>query len=139
MLNDFYHLEYLDYCFHLHCYTLSVLANVSFGLHQVFYVELRSLYRTLNWTLYLIQRVDCSHSIKHDWVQVLSYCRYPLLFTVVETEPAISRWFHLEALFNQMPITIILSVLLDNSLWILENYKPNVFINQWDSTHNDNV
>ena len=48
-----HHLEYSDYC-HLNCYTHNILANMSFGLLQVFHVELRSLQWTLNRTLYLI-------------------------------------------------------------------------------------
>ena len=46
--------------------------------------------------------VNCSNSINHDRVQVLSYGKNSLLFLpVVEIEPATSKWFHSEALFNQ--------------------------------------
>ena len=44
--DNLYCLEYSDYC--LHCYTHDVLANVSFGLPQIFHAEFRSLHRTLN-------------------------------------------------------------------------------------------
>ena len=43
--------------------------------------------------------VDCSNSVNHELVQVLSYCKYFLLvLPEVGIEPATSRWFHLEAL-----------------------------------------
>ena len=46
--------------------------------------------------------VDCSSSVKHDWVQVLSYSKCFLLFLpVVRIEPATSRWSHSEALSSQ--------------------------------------
>ena len=47
-LDDFDQLEYSDFCLH------NVLANTSFGLLQVFYVELESLRRHLNRIVYLI-------------------------------------------------------------------------------------
>ena len=50
-----YNFEYSDYWPHLYCYTVNVLVDISFGLLQVFYVELGSLYRISNWTLYLIR------------------------------------------------------------------------------------
>ena len=34
-----------------YCFIHNVSADASFGLLQVFFVELRSLYRTLNWIL----------------------------------------------------------------------------------------
>ena len=43
-VSSFYHFEYSDHCLHLH----NVLADTSFGLLQVYYIELRSLHRTLN-------------------------------------------------------------------------------------------
>ena len=70
--DNFYHLKYSDYCLHLHCYTHNVSANMSFNL-LVFHVEFGDLHRTLNCTVYLIHGGDCSISINHDWVQVLSY------------------------------------------------------------------
>ena len=46
--------------------------------------------------------MDCSNSVNHDWVQVLSYYRYSMLFlSVVGIEPATARWFHSEALSSQ--------------------------------------
>ena len=53
---NFYHLQYSDYCLHIHCYTQNVSADMPFGLLQVYYAKLGSLYRTENWTLYLIYR-----------------------------------------------------------------------------------
>ena len=47
-LDNFYNLEFSNYCLHLYCYIHNVLADVSFGLLQVFLVELRCLYATLN-------------------------------------------------------------------------------------------
>ena len=48
---------------------------------------------------------DCSNSFNHDRVQVLSYCKYSLLFLlpVAEIEPVTSRWFHSVALSNWTP------------------------------------
>ena len=47
-------------------------------------------------------RVDCSNSVNHYWVQVMSYSKYSLLFLpVVGIEPATSRWFHSEAFSNE--------------------------------------
>ena len=41
--------------------------------------------------------MDCSNSINHNKVQVLSYSKYSLLcLPVVRIEPVTSRWFHLE-------------------------------------------
>ena len=57
-LDNFYHFEYLGYCFHLYCYIHNVLAKVSFGLLQGIHVELLSLHGTLNWALYWIKMVD---------------------------------------------------------------------------------
>ena len=48
--------------------------------------------------------VDRSNSVNHDRIQVLSYCKYSLsVLPFVGIEPATSRWFHSEALSNQMP------------------------------------
>ena len=44
--------------------------------------------------------VDCSNSVNHNQIQILSYGYLP----VVRIEPATFRWFLLEAL-NQMPIS----------------------------------
>ena len=53
---ELYLLKYSDYCLHLHCYIQKILADMSFGLLQVFHGELRSLQRTLNWMLFLNSR-----------------------------------------------------------------------------------
>ena len=45
MPDDFYHSGFSDYCFHLYCYIPQVSVDVSSGLLQVFFVELRSLTR----------------------------------------------------------------------------------------------
>ena len=64
------------------------------GVHPELWTEL------FIWTT----DVDSSNSVNHDRTQVFSYRKYFVLFLlVVEIEPAISRWFHLEALSNQLP------------------------------------
>ena len=61
--------------------------------------------------------VDYSNSVNHDWVQVLNYCKYSLLFLpVVGIEPATSRWFHTETLSNQS-LYPLLHVLLSGRIW----------------------
>ena len=35
-MNDYYYLEYSDCCLHFHSYTHNILADVTFGLFQVF-------------------------------------------------------------------------------------------------------
>ena len=37
-LDNFYHLEYSDFCLHLYCYIHSVSVDASFGLLLVFHV-----------------------------------------------------------------------------------------------------
>ena len=53
-LGNVYHFELLDNCLHLYDYTHNVLADASFGLFQIFHVELGNPYRTSNRTHYLI-------------------------------------------------------------------------------------
>ena len=53
-LDNFYHIEYLDYCLNLYCYIHNVSADASFDFVQVFHVELGSPRRTSNRTLDLI-------------------------------------------------------------------------------------
>ena len=60
--DNIYKSLYLDYCYLL-CYSHSVSAIMSFGLHQVFHVELGSRYRTLNRTLYKCIALDFSNSV----------------------------------------------------------------------------
>ena len=81
-------LKYSVYRLHLYCYAHNVLADMFFGLLQVFHIEIRSRQRISNfiWTI----GVDCSNSVNHDWIQVLSYCK--LLLPVVGIETATSRW-----------------------------------------------
>ena len=59
-----------------YCYNHNVSADMSFDLLHAFHVELSSLLRTWNWTLYLIHGVDCFISLNHDWAQVLNYNKY---------------------------------------------------------------
>ena len=50
-------LGYSDYCLQLYCYIHNISADASFGLLQVFCVELWSLHGTSNQTLYLKKNV----------------------------------------------------------------------------------
>ena len=68
----------------------------------------------------LSTRVDCSNSVNHDQVQVLSYRKYSLLFLpVVGIEPVTSRWFHSEAFSNQTPYPLHHVSLLNNKEYLL--------------------
>ena len=49
----------------------------------------------------------------------------------VTIEPATSRWFCLLELREQMPLTVMVSLLLDNSEWIFGTYKLNVLTSLW--------
>ena len=69
-VDNFYHLEY---CFHFHCYTHNVSADISFGLLQVFHVELESLHRPLNEPFIQSMGLHSSNSINYDRLKVLSY------------------------------------------------------------------
>ena len=80
-LDNFYHSEYLEYCLHLHCNVHYVSADASFGLLQVFHVELGSPHRTSSRTFYLIQGIEYSNSVNHDRVQAFSHGKYSFLFT----------------------------------------------------------
>ena len=53
-LDDCYRFVYSNHCLHLYCYIHNVSADVSFGLLQVFLVELQSLHRTSSRTLYSV-------------------------------------------------------------------------------------
>ena len=48
---NFHHLFYSDNCLNLYCYIHIVSTNISFGLFQVFHVELGSIDDTLNRSL----------------------------------------------------------------------------------------
>ena len=65
----FLSLRVSDYCLHLYCYFHHVSADMSSGLLQVF-VELGNLHGTSNYVFYWIH--DCSDSVSHNRVQVLS-------------------------------------------------------------------
>ena len=68
---------------------------------------------------------NCSISINHNWVQVLSHISSPVFFLpVVRIEPATSRWFHLKFI-SQTPRFVMLRILLDNTERIFETYRPN--------------
>ena len=47
--------------------------------------------------------VDCFTSVNHDREKVIYGMYYLVFLLVVGIKPATSRWFHLEALSNQMP------------------------------------
>ena len=47
---------------------------------QMIHVDLGSAHRTSNRIFYLIHGLDCSNSVNHERVQVLSYCKKSLLF-----------------------------------------------------------
>ena len=76
-----------------------------------------------------------SNSANYDRVEVLSIVSIPSFQLLVGIEPAISRWYHSEALFNRTSIFAVPCVQLDKSEWIFGTYKPNVSINLWDTTH----
>ena len=97
---------------------------MSFNLLWAFYVELGNPHRISNWT----PEIDCSNSVNHNQIQVLSY-KYSLLFLlVVGIEPTTFRWFHLSTFLPNALYTV-----LDNSEWIFGTYKPNVSTNLWDT------
>ena len=60
---------------HLYCCIHNVLVDVSPGFLQVFLVELRSLYGTSDYVLYLIHggRVASSDPVNHNQVHVLNF------------------------------------------------------------------
>ena len=63
-------------------------------------------------------RVDCSNSVNHDQVQVLSYSKYSLLFLpVVGIEPATSQMISLGSTFQPnalSPAPCVLAMLLSS-------------------------
>ena len=68
-----------------------ILSSLLYSQHfnryilQVFYVKFRSPHGTSNQTLYLIHWGRCSSFINHNRVQVLSYSKYSLLFTYIQS------------------------------------------------------
>ena len=75
----FYHLEYSDYCPQLHGYIYNVLTDASF--FRCFMLNSET-HTKLGMKVFIESTIfDCSKSINNDWVQVLSYCEYSLLFT----------------------------------------------------------
>ena len=65
-LDNCYDFEYSDYLHHFNCYPHNILANMSFGLLQVYHVELGSSHTESRtepfiWTTW----VDCSDCVKH--------------------------------------------------------------------------
>ena len=88
-------------------------------------VHIKSQTETFIWTI----GTDCSTSVNHDWVQVLSYSKYYLLvLLVVGIELTTCRWFHSEAPPNKMTYPLRHASLTDSSEWILRTYKPNISI-----------
>ena len=63
--------------------------DISFGLLQVFPVELGGTPRTPNRALYLIHGggVDCPNSVNHNREQMLSFVSIPRYLLVVRIEP----------------------------------------------------
>ena len=95
----FYHLEYSNYWLHLHCYTHNVLADIFF--FRCFLSASRVYKEPLTEPFIQSTEVDCTYSVNHDWIQVLSYCKYSLSFLpVVGIEPANSSWYQPKAFFN---------------------------------------
>ena len=83
---DFYHFKYSDYCLHLYCLFTMFGLMCSLAFFGCF------LSTSGAYTELLSTRINCSNSINHNWVQVLSYSKYSLLFLpVVRIEPANSR------------------------------------------------
>ena len=74
--------------------------------------------KTIAFIYYL--GVDCPNSI-NDQVQGVSYSKYSLFLPVVGIEPATSRWFHSEALFNQ---TLLSTASYVQHVWVIF-YKIN--------------
>ena len=65
-------------------YPLRILSRRMFGLSAVFkYFMPNSVVYMELWTEHFSYTpgIDCSNSVNHDWVQVLSYWKYSLLFT----------------------------------------------------------
>ena len=133
-MNACYYLEYSDYCLQLYSYTHNILTDMS-AFFRSFLSNSRVYTKFWTKPFIWITGVDSSNYDYHDWVQPLSYSKYSLLFLlpVVEIEPVTSRWFHSEALSNQMPNSLPHISLSDNSKWIFGTYKLNVAINSWDT------
>ena len=113
---------YSDYWPHLYCYNHNVLTDMSF--FRCFILNSWIHKESFIW----ITGVDCPKSINQDWVQVLNYCKYPLLvLPVVGIEPATSKWFHLKNMFQSNALSTTLCV-SDNTEWTFGIYKPNVSI-----------
>ena len=102
-LENCYYLEYLDYWPDLYNYNHNVSANISSAFFRCFMSNLgvhsESQTEPLIWTT----GVNCSNSVNHDQIRVLSCSKYSLLvLPVARIEPVTSRWFHL-AVSNQTP------------------------------------
>ena len=66
-LDNFYYLEYSEYCLDLSCYIHNVSTDASFGLPQVFIIELWSC--TEHQTEHFIYPMeeDCSNPVNQNW------------------------------------------------------------------------
>ena len=101
----FYHLEYLNYCLHLQCYTHNVSADASFFKYFLSNSGAYTKPRTepfylIHWVesvliLWTINKYKC-------WTIVNILCYLP----GVRIEPATSWWFYLKELLNQTPISV---------------------------------
>ena len=70
--DNFYHLEFSDFCFNLYYYIQNVSTDFYSGSLQVFLVELRSVRGTSNHLFYFILGFAFFHSVNHNQVQELS-------------------------------------------------------------------
>ena len=102
----------------------------------MFHAELWSLHKTPNWTLYLIYCIDCSNSVNHDQVQVLGYSKYFFVILTCSWDWTCNlQMIPLSIIFEPNILSLYNSILLVNSEGIFLTYKPNVSINQWDTTY----
>ena len=65
------------------------------------------------------------------WYKCLAIVSILCYLPMVGIEPETARWFHLEARYNQTPISVVPWVLLDNPGGNIGTYKPRVSINPW--------
>ena len=108
------------------CSFRTIVIFTKFRPMQAFYVEHTELRTT---------GVDFSNSVNR--VQVLTFYKYPSIF--ICSRDWTYRWFDLQALFKQTPISVGPCVPQNNSFWIWGIYKLNDSINPWDTTHNSHV
>ena len=101
-LDNCYNFENSDYWPHLYYYNHNVSADMFFDL-LCFMLNSGVYKESRPWPFIWTSRIDCSDSVTHERVQVLSYSKYFLLFLpVVGIEPATSEWFQSETLSSQI-------------------------------------